>query len=72
MKTYLDCLPCMMNQALCTARIATNDNGKIKQVLSTVGTMIKDISMHNAPCAPSKEFDKEWCYKYRYSHIKRR
>ena len=49
MKTYLDCLPCMMNQALRTARIATNDNGKIKQVLDAVGTMIKDIPMHHTP-----------------------
>lgn len=49
MKTYLDCLPCMMNQALRTARIVTNDNGKIKQVLDAVGAMIKDIPMHHTP-----------------------
>ena len=49
MKTYLDCLPCMMNQALRTARIATNDEVKIKQVLDEVGTMIKDIPMHHTP-----------------------
>jgi len=49
MKTYLDCLPCMMNQALRTARISTNDETKIKQVLDEVGTMIKDIPMHHTP-----------------------
>jgi len=49
MKTYLDCLPCMMNQALRTARIATNDYVKIKLVLDEVGAMIKDIPMHNTP-----------------------
>ncbi len=49
MKTYLDCLPCMMNQALRTARISTNDDIKIKQVLDEVGTMIKDIPMHHTP-----------------------
>ena len=49
MKTYLDCLPCMMNQALRTARIATNDEVKIKQVLDEVGNMIKDIPMHHTP-----------------------
>jgi len=49
MKTYLDCLPCMMNQALRTARISTNDEVKIKQVLDEVGTMIKYIPMHHTP-----------------------
>ena len=49
MKTYLDCLPCMMNQALRTARIATNDDKKIKKVLDEVGAMIKDIPMHHTP-----------------------
>ena len=46
MKTYLDCLPCMMNQAL---RTATNDSKKIKKVLDEVGDMIKDIPMYNTP-----------------------
>jgi len=49
MKTYLDCLPCMMNQALRTARISTNDEVKIKQVLDEVGNMIKDLPMHHTP-----------------------
>lgn len=49
MKTYLDCLPCMMNQALHTARIATNDYAKIKLVLDEVGAIIKDIPMHHTP-----------------------
>ena len=49
MKTYLDCLPCMMNQALRTARISTTDEAKIKQVLDEVGAMIKDIPMHHTP-----------------------
>ena len=49
MKTYLDCLPCMMNQALRTARISTNDEIMIKQVLDEVGTIIKDIPMHHTP-----------------------
>lgn len=38
-----------MNQSLRTARIATNDDAKIKQVLDEVGTMIKDIPMHHTP-----------------------
>ena len=49
MKTYLDCLPCMMNQALRTARISTNDEVKIKLVLDEVGNMIKDIPMRHTP-----------------------
>ncbi|MCK4903259.1 MAG: DUF89 family protein [Candidatus Marinimicrobia bacterium] len=49
MKTYLDCLPCMLNQALRTARIVTNDEVKIKKVLDEVGTIIKDIPMHHTP-----------------------
>ena len=39
----------MMNQALRTARIATNDSKKIKKVLDEVGDMIKDIPMYNTP-----------------------
>lgn len=32
MRTYLDCIPCLMNQALRAARLATDDDGKIKIV----------------------------------------
>ena len=49
MKTYLDCLPCFMNQTLRAGRIATNDETKIKKLLDEVGTMIKDIPMENTP-----------------------
>jgi damage-control phosphatase, subfamily I len=49
MKTYLDCIPCMMEQALRAGRIATNDEKKIKELLDIVGAMIKDIPMENTP-----------------------
>ncbi len=49
MKTYLDCLPCFVEQALRAARIATNDDKVIKQVLDEVGCMIKDTPMENTP-----------------------
>ena len=49
MKTYLDCLPCFMSQALRAARIATKDEKKIKELLDKVGCMIKDIPMDNTP-----------------------
>ena len=49
MKTYLDCLPCFMNQALRAGRIATNNEEKIKKLLDEVGLMIKDIPMEHTP-----------------------
>ncbi len=49
MKTYLECIPCFMQQAYRTARIATSDEEKIKEVLNVVGEMIKSIPMENTP-----------------------
>jgi len=49
MKTYLDCLPCFLNQALRAARIATDDEKKIKTVLDEVGMMLKNISLNTSP-----------------------
>ena len=49
MKTYLDCFPCFINQALRAARIATDDEKKIKMVLDKVGMMLKDIPLKNTP-----------------------
>ncbi len=49
MKTYLDCLPCFVEQALRASRIATDDDRLIKQVLDEVGDMLKEIPMENTP-----------------------
>ena len=49
MKTYLDCIPCMMEQALQTGRIATSDESKIKELLDVVGDRIKDLPLENTP-----------------------
>ena len=49
MKTYLECLPCMMNQALRAGQIVTRDEETIKKILDKVGESIKDVSMHNTP-----------------------
>ncbi len=49
MRTYIDCLPCFMDQALRAGRIATKDEAKIKELLDYVGSMIKDIPMENTP-----------------------
>ena len=49
MKTYLDCFPCFLNQALRAARIATDDEKKIKNVLDEVGMMLRDIPLESSP-----------------------
>jgi nitrogen regulatory protein PII len=49
MKTYLDCFPCFLKQALRAGRIATDDEKKIKEVLDEVGMMLKDIPLESTP-----------------------
>ena len=49
MKTFLECMPCFVEQALRTSRIATRDEKKIKKVLDEVGCMIKETPMDNTP-----------------------
>ncbi len=49
MRTYLDCIPCLMGQALRAGRIATRDEKIIKRLLDEVGLMIKDLSLENTP-----------------------
>ena len=49
MRTYLDCLPCFMNQALRAARIATDDEIKIKTILDEVGMMLRNIPLDSTP-----------------------
>ncbi|VAW29837.1 DUF89 protein CxxC subfamily, partial [hydrothermal vent metagenome] len=43
------CLPCFVEQALRAARIATNDEKLIKNVLNEVGCMIQETPMENTP-----------------------
>ena len=54
MRTYLDCLPCLLSQALRAARLATDDEQNVKQVLDEVGAMIKDIPMDSTPPKTAK------------------
>jgi len=54
MKTYLECFPCFLNQALRAGRIATNDERKIKRILDEVGMMLKDIPFESTPPASGK------------------
>jgi uncharacterized protein with ATP-grasp and redox domains len=49
MKTYLDCLPCLMSQALKAARAATNDEEVQRQVLNAVASMIPELSLGLKP-----------------------
>lgn len=49
MRTYLDCFPCFLQQALRAARQATDDPVTIKQVLDEVGRMLGSIPMQSPP-----------------------
>jgi len=49
MKTYLECIPCFMQQAYQAAKFATHNEKKIKQVLDSTGEMIKSISLNATP-----------------------
>ncbi len=49
MKTYLECMPCFVEQALRASRIATRDEKQIKAVLNEVGCLIRETPMENTP-----------------------
>lgn len=51
MRTYLDCIPCVMQQALRAGRMATKDEGKLKQILDETAELVKTISMDTIPAA---------------------
>lgn len=49
MRTYLDCLPCFLDQALRAGRIASDDEEKIKRLLDEVGMMLRSIPLESTP-----------------------
>ncbi len=49
MKTYLECLPCMMQQALRAARAATDNETLQKEILNRCGELIREIPMEATP-----------------------
>ena len=49
MKTYLDCIPCFVNQALRAGRIATGDETKLKKLLDEIGLMLSDVPLESSP-----------------------
>ncbi len=49
MRTFLDCYPCFLNQALRAGRLATDDETQIKRLLDEVGGMLKTIPIESSP-----------------------
>ncbi len=49
MRTYLDCLPCLLSQALKAAREATDDKIVQRQVIDEVARMIPQLSLDLRP-----------------------
>lgn len=49
MKTYLDCFPCFLKQALNAGRMATDDEAVIKELLNRVGEMLREIPAYATP-----------------------
>lgn len=49
MKTYLDCIPCALQQSLRAGRMATDDETKLKEILDRTAQMLQSINMHSTP-----------------------
>ena len=49
MKTYLDCIPCFMSQALRAGRLASDDDAVIKKVLDKTAQFIQEMPMDYTP-----------------------
>jgi len=49
MRTYLDCLPCFLNQALRAGRKATDNDSTVKKLLDEIGMLISRIPMEQTP-----------------------
>lgn len=58
MKTYLDCIPCFMNQALKASRLATNDEKIHRQMLDFSGKYLATISLEKTPAENGAEIYK--------------
>ena len=54
MRTYLDCFPCFLTQALRAGRMATRDEARVKQILDEVGMRLKDIPLDSTPAATGR------------------
>jgi uncharacterized protein with ATP-grasp and redox domains len=44
MKTYLDCIPCFLRQALEAARAVTDDEGVHRRVMKSVAGLVAELA----------------------------
>lgn len=49
MKTYLDCIPCFIQQSLRAGRLVTSDEKILKRILNEIGRQVNQISMQATP-----------------------
>ena len=49
MRTFLDCMPCFVRQALDSARLVTNDEQVHEQVVREVLKLASDLDMNQSP-----------------------
>jgi uncharacterized protein with ATP-grasp and redox domains len=49
MKTYLDCFPCMLKQALEAARVATPDTARQREILNRVMGLLMELRLDASP-----------------------
>ncbi len=49
MKTYLECIPCFMNQIIRTGRLLNITEGDIYDLMAEFGAGLSDIEMHDPP-----------------------
>jgi len=49
LKTYLDCLPCLLSQALKAARAATDEENVQQVVINSIAGMIPQLSLGLRP-----------------------
>lgn len=55
MKTYLDCIPCFMNQALRAGRLATSDEAKHEELLNYTAELVKTLDLEKSPAENGAE-----------------
>ncbi len=49
MKTYFECFPCFVEQAIRAGRLVTDDEAKIKEIVDKVGAHFCEIPLGNTP-----------------------
>lgn len=58
MRTYPDCIPCAMQQALRAGRMATTDEHKLKEILDRTADLIKSLSLETIPASTGAKVHK--------------